>query len=73
LKADRRRVLGGSGAGKEEGNGEARSSTGKNRIEAQRARRMNENMQLLRVWGKGESLGSSRDLGIGEAPRSQCV
>jgi hypothetical protein len=37
------------------------SGVGRDRIEAQRARRINGNLKLL---GMGESLGSFRDLGI---------
>ena len=44
------------------GTGEA-GLDGENRTGVQRAKRMNGNLQLPRVAGRGESLGIPRDLG----------
>jgi hypothetical protein len=49
--------------GRETGIGESESGARRDRREAQRASRINGNLELSEVGGRGESLGSPRDLG----------
>jgi hypothetical protein len=57
-------IMGGRGTWVEKrGRERGRIRYGGDRIEAQRARRMDGNMHLLGVGGRGEHLESPRDLG----------
>lgn len=62
--------MGKGGRGEQERNGKTGSGVEKDRREAQEARTMNGNLQLLGFGGRGEPLGSPR--AHREAPRSQC-
>jgi hypothetical protein len=53
------------------GKGGEGSGMGRDRRNAQRARRMNQNMQQWGLGGQGEPLECFRDMGCGEVTRTQ--